>query len=299
MIRLEEAEAIKFSMEDGIELHGHLFKPSGTALYPLIIFISGSAGLSYELDWQKKDFYFCRTLADIFLSEGFAFLLVNKQGVGHSGGTWKTQSLYDRADDMRQVILAMEKRPDILKDGISVAGHSQGGWVAQLLAADHPESLKSVLSIAGPTYSVREQIMDNIESELIMKGKNRSLKWMLPSIRFTLAIYRYLSKAIKIGYLSHLIDYDARKIIPNIKIPTYFAFAENDNLVPLEKNEPLARDLLVRTTTPYKIIISPGVNHSFADSGKYQTWEEIEPVPSPEFIKLARDFCRWTREVGD
>ena len=296
MLRLEQAEEVNLKMEDGNNLSGHLFKPDELTKYPLIIFATGSGGLSYEMDWQKEQFYFCRTLATICVSEGFAFLLVDKRGVGKSEGNWKTQSLYDRADDLYNVILSMRERSDILAKQISVAGHSQGGWVVQLLASRYPDLLKSALSIAGPAYSVPEQIVDDIESSLIIKGYTRSVKWMLPIIRFTFTSYRYLSKIVKPGYLSYILDYDARETIRNIKVPTYFAFAENDNLVPLEKNEPLARELLAGLMIPYKIIITPGVNHGFAKSEKYQTWAEIESKASPEFTKLVKDFCKWTRE---
>lgn len=88
MVKLEHAEQINFKLRDGITLSGHLFKPSGLTKYPLIIFITGSGGLSYEMDWQEESFYFCRTLVNISISEGFAFLLVNKRGVGRSEGNW-------------------------------------------------------------------------------------------------------------------------------------------------------------------------------------------------------------------
>ncbi|WP_100371939.1 alpha/beta hydrolase family protein [Bacillus sp. FJAT-45037] len=284
-------------MKDGITLSGHLFKPEELSKYPLIIFVTGSGGLTYEMDWKKEQFYFCRTFANVCVSEGFAFLLVDKRGVGRSEGNWKNQSFYDRADDMYDVMMSMRKRPDISEKHISVAGHSQGGWVVQLLSSRYPDLLKSALSIAGPAYSVKEQIVDNIESSLIVKGYTNSVKWILPFIRFSFTSYQYLSKVVKLGYLSYILDYDAREIIPNIKVPTYFAFAENDHLVPLQRNEPLARGLLADVSIPYKVSIAPGVNHSFAQSEKYRSWAEIESKASPELFKLVADFCRWTREV--
>ncbi|MGD6834852.1 alpha/beta hydrolase family protein [Sutcliffiella halmapala] len=296
MYKLEQAEALSLKMQDGVNLNGHLFKPDGLTKYPLIIFVNGSGVLSYETDMQEEQFYFCRTLVNICMAEGFALLLVNKRGVGRSEGNWKTQTFYDRANDIHTVILTMMKRPDIIENQISVSGHSQGGWVVQMLASLYPDLLKSALSIAGPSYSVKEQIVDNIDSILIKNGCIRLVKWMRPISRLALTSYHYLSKIVKLGYLSHILDYDARGTIPKIKIPIYFAFAENDELVPLEHNEPLARELLAGITVPYKITISPGVNHSFARSKKYQPWDVIESKVSPELINLIKDFCKWTRE---
>jgi len=293
---LEQAEAVNIKMQDGVTLNGHLFKPDGLTMYPLIIFVNGSGVLSYEIDLQEEQFYFGRTLVNICMSEGFAVLFVNKRGVGRSEGNWKKQTFYDRADDIHTVILSMRKRQDIMEEHISVSGHSQGGWVVQLLSSRYPDLLKSTLCIAGPAYSVKEQIMDNIDSILIMNGYNRSVMWLRPISRFFFTSYQYVSKVVKLGYISHILDYDARVTIPNIKVPTYFAFAENDELVPLEHNEPLARKLLARIKVPYKVVIAPGVNHSFARSEKYQTWDEIISLASPELISLIKDFCRWTRE---
>ncbi|WP_416150047.1 alpha/beta hydrolase family protein [Salipaludibacillus sp. HK11] len=295
MAALEQAEAVKLKVTDGVTLSGHLFKPTGRTSYPLIVFVTGSGGLTYELDWQKKHFYFCRTLTDICLEEGYALLLIDKRGAGQSEGNWRKQSFYNRAEDITDVLRSMRQRPDILDNQISVAGHSQGGWVVQLLASRHHDLIKSALSIAGPAYSVKEQIADNMETDLIMKRYPRLVNWVLPLYRSCLTSYQMTSKVWKIGYLSYILDYDARETIPNIKVPTYFAFAENDNLVPLEKNEPLAHELLAGVNVPYIIVTASGVNHSFAKSEKYQSWDDIESKPSEELSKLIRDFCRWTR----
>ncbi|WP_280771577.1 alpha/beta hydrolase family protein [Salipaludibacillus daqingensis] len=297
MIGLEQGEAVKLKMADGMTLSGHLFKPVGLTSYPLIVFVTGSGGLTYEIDWQKENFYFCRTLADICLAEGFALLLVDKRGAGRSEGNWKKQSFYARADDIADVLKCMKQRPDILANQISVVGHSQGGWVVQLLASRHPDLIKSTLSIAGPAYSVIEQMIDNMETDLMMRGYRRLAKWILPLYKNYLILYKTFSKGWKLGYLSYILDYDARETIPNINVPTYFGFAGNDNLVPLEKNEPLAHELLAGVKVPYYILIAPGVNHGFALSGKYQSWDEIESKPSPEFAKMIKDFFRWTREM--
>ncbi|PYZ94764.1 hypothetical protein CR194_04335 [Salipaludibacillus keqinensis] len=296
MIGLEQAEAVELKMSDGMTLSGHLFKPEGLASYPLIVFVTGSGGSTYELDWQEENFYFCRTLVDICLEEGFAMLLVDKRGAGRSDGNWKKQSFYDRADDMADVLKSMRQRTDILANQISVVGHSQGGWIVQLLASHHQDLIKSSLSIAGPAYSVIEQMTDNMETDLIMRGYRRLAKWILPLYKSYLTSYKTISKVWKLGYLSYILDYDARDTISHIKVPTYLAFAGNDNLVPLEKNEPLARELLSRVKVPHKIMIAPGVNHGFAKSEKYQSWDEIESKPSPELAKLIRNFTRWTRE---
>jgi pimeloyl-ACP methyl ester carboxylesterase len=296
LLKLEQAEEIQLPVRDGTLLSGHLFKPEGSKKCPLIVFVTGSGSLSYKMDWQNDSFYFCSTFAAVCLAEGFAVLLVDKRGVGESKGNWKSQSFYDRADDMYDVIQLMKIHPEILEHHISVAGHSQGGWIVQLLASMYPNDIKSALSIAGPAYSVREQMVDNMESELIMKGYRRSVKWLLFLYSTSLTLYQYISTFVKTGYISYILSYDARDVIQAIKVPTYFAFAENDHLVPLEKNEPLARELLKDVNIPWEIRVTKGVNHSYASSAKYQTWDEIESKASPGLADLLSDFCKWTRK---
>ncbi|WEG18971.1 alpha/beta fold hydrolase [Alkalihalophilus pseudofirmus] len=296
MLKIEQAEEIQLPVRDGTLLSGHLFKPEGSKKWPLIIFITGSGSLSYIMDWQNDSFYLCRTFAAVCLAEGFAVLLVDKRGVGGSKGKWQKQSFYDRAEDMYDVIKLMEKRPNLSENQISVAGHSQGGWIVQLLASMYPNDIKSALSIAGPAYSVREQMVDNMESELIMKGYRRSVKRLLFLYSTSLTLYHYVSTFVKTGFISNILSYDARDVIQAIKVPTYFAFAENDHLVPLEKNEPLARELLKDVNIPWEIRVTKGVNHSYASSAKYQTWDEIESKASPGLADLISDFCKWTRK---
>lgn len=300
MTRVQIGEQLNFKVRDGVILEGNLLKPEGKGPFPLVVFVMGSGGDTYKLDWEQENFYLFRTIASVCVSNGFAFLLVEKRGVEGSGGTWMKQTFEGRADDTYDVIQSIKMRDDIISDKISVAGQSQGGWIVQLLAAKYPKEITSALSTAGPVYSVTEQIVDS--QTLMWTGKKLNPILiviggkLLSSIFY---VYKKISSLKRIGYLSYILDYDARSIVPRIKAPIFMVFAENDISVPLEKNEPLARKLLTNVQAPYQIRVIPKTNHGFALSEKFQSWSEIKSAPAPAFIETLNEFCLWTKSLSD
>ncbi|SFA87826.1 MULTISPECIES: S9 family peptidase [unclassified Bacillus (in: firmicutes)] len=298
LAKVQIGEKLNFEVRDGVSLEGNLLKPKGNGPYPLVVFVMGSGGETYKIDWEHENFYLCRTIASVCVANGFAFLLVEKRGVEGSGGTWMKQTFEGRADDIYDVIQSMKTREDIISDKISVAGQSQGGWIVQLLAAKYPNEITSALSTAGPVYSVIEQIVDS--QTLMWTGKNVNpiligIGGKLLTCIFN--IYKKFSSLKRMGYLSYIIDYDARTIVPEIKTPIFMIFAENDISVPLEKNEPLARKMLSNVQVPYQIRIIPKTNHGFALSEKFQSWSEIKSAPAPAFIETLNEFCTWTKSL--
>lgn len=298
MTRVQIGEQLHFKVRDGVVLEGNLLKPEGKGPYPLVVFVMGSGGDTYKIDWEHENFYLCRTIASVCVSNGFAFLLVEKRGVEGSGGTWMKQTFEGRVDDIYDVIQSIQTRNDIISDKISVAGQSQGGWIVQLLAFKYPNEITSALCTAGPVYSVIEQIVDS--QTLIWKGKNANPVLIGIGgklLTYIFNIYKKISSLKRIGYLSYILDYDARNIVPGIKAPIFMVFAENDISVPLEKNEPLARKLLKNVHVPYQIRVIPKTNHGFALSEKFQSWSEIKSAPAPAFIETINEFCRWTKSL--
>ena len=67
-------------------------------------------------------------------SAGYATVEWNKPGVGDSTGNWLDQNMDDRADEVADVIEALDDRDDLDTDDLGVIGISQGGWVIPLVA---------------------------------------------------------------------------------------------------------------------------------------------------------------------
>lgn len=82
-------------------------------------------------------------LSQALADAGYRAVRINFRGAGKSTGSAKDVTLHTLAADVAGVIKALDLQP------ANVAGHAFGNRVARMLAADHPELVKSVILIAA------------------------------------------------------------------------------------------------------------------------------------------------------
>jgi pimeloyl-ACP methyl ester carboxylesterase len=82
-------------------------------------------------------------LAQALSKEGYRAVRINPRGAGASKSEANNVSLQDLAGDVAGVIKDLNVGP------VHVAGHAFGNRVARMLAADHPELIKSVILLAA------------------------------------------------------------------------------------------------------------------------------------------------------
>jgi alpha/beta superfamily hydrolase len=147
-------------------IEGILIRPNNDKNTPAVVFQQGSGNHSFEgyetEAWGPHKFY----IEDVLLGQGYAVLYCNKRGLGESTGNWKKNSFYGRADDAYAAVNYLKTLDFIDPQRIGVSGHSQGGWIAQIVAAQH-EDIAFVIALAGPTVGVKAQ-----------SGTNDSLRYM-------------------------------------------------------------------------------------------------------------------------
>ena len=117
---------------EGRILAGTLHHPAGDAPYPAIIMLQGSG----PDDRDSGGFF--TPVRDWLIAAGFAVLSWDKQGVGGSTGDWRHQTIANRAEEARAALAWLRGQPAIDPGRIGLWGHSQGGWVAPLVAAQEP-----------------------------------------------------------------------------------------------------------------------------------------------------------------
>lgn len=259
-------EEIIFKSGD-ITITGSLLKPyQENEKMPVIIGIVGSGAYSYRDNWENKStFNLWRGISNIFIDKGFAVLLVEKRGINNAGGDWKKSSFYDRAKDVYSAVKYLQTRKDILPDKIGLVGHSQGGWIVQLVVSEHPEDIAFVINLAGPSVSVKEQILDDLRHDFKCQNfSQEEIKKKITLENFKLEAYSLISRIIKIGYVSRIINYDPNDILPKIQIPILSIYGENDYLTLANKNSRLLEEGLKKGGNEnYKIIILSNTNHGF------------------------------------
>lgn len=76
-------------------------------------------------------------------AEGRAFLRFDYSGHGASSGDFLEGSIGDWFEDARAAIFGLTEGPQVL------AGSSMGGWIALLLAREHPERVAGLVTVAA------------------------------------------------------------------------------------------------------------------------------------------------------
>jgi pimeloyl-ACP methyl ester carboxylesterase len=117
----------------GVTLAGTLTLPRGDGPFPAAILISGSGPQDRdETIFEHKPFL---VLADALTRRGIAVLRVDDRGVGGSSGSPAKATSADYASDVRAGIAYLKSRPEIDGKAIGLIGHSEGGIIAPLVAA--------------------------------------------------------------------------------------------------------------------------------------------------------------------
>lgn len=280
----------------GTPLAASFIKPeSAIGPAPGVVMIVGSGSYTFRTSWKPGEFPLWKNIAEAFLAKGYAVLLLEKKGVNRSGGHWEDQSFRDRAEDAISGVRYLRARPDIDPARVGLCGHSQGGWIVQLAAAEYPEEVGFIISLAGPNISVKQQVIDDQANEWRCSGVPESkvaskTKWL----RTKLSFYGAVSRLVKIGPLSRLINYDpeVENVPARIKCPVLALYGEYDALVEPKSNRLLLeRGLAAGGNTRGTIVIVPGGSHGFVRKNGICP-QEFKDVPSqaPEFFTALAEW---------
>ena len=131
----------------GIKLAGTLSIPDGVGPFPAAVLISGSGPTTRDEDVTGHKVFL--VLADAFNRRGIAVLRYDKRGVGESAGNFGTATIADFASDAASALAFLRSRPEIVADHVGLVGHSEGGYVAPMVAARDP-SVRFVVLMAAP-----------------------------------------------------------------------------------------------------------------------------------------------------
>jgi len=143
-----EALEVEFSnMEEGHSLAGTLTLPPGDGPFPAAVLISGSG--PQDRDEALLGHRPFLVLADHLTRAGIAVLRFDDRGVGGSGGTFETATSDDFAGDVRGAVRYLAEREEIDITEIGLIGHSEGGLIAPMVAAES-DQVAFIVLLAGP-----------------------------------------------------------------------------------------------------------------------------------------------------
>ncbi len=143
-----------------------MLSPRTPGRHPAVVFIHGSGA---EGRWANG------FLADYVARHGVVALIYDKRGVGESTGDWKTSTLNDLAQDAKVAVHLLTNRPDVDPRRVGVYGHSQGGFIAPMVAAGNPD-VRWIIDADGNVGPQYEQDLFRVESALAKRYRGQDLR---------------------------------------------------------------------------------------------------------------------------
>ncbi len=142
-------------------------RPKGTGKYPALFFIQG-IGLA-SVDNPAGGLAVYKDIIDEFTRHGFVTLRVDKPGCGDSeGGPARDVDFDTELDGYRRGLEMLAARDDVDAARIFIFGHSMGGVMAPLLAADRPVRGIIVYGTLARTWT--EYWLENLRRQLELAG---------------------------------------------------------------------------------------------------------------------------------
>ena len=153
----------------GHTLAGTFTRPASGGPFPVVILISGSG--PQNRDGAALGHSPFLVLADHLTRRGIAVLRYDDRGVGGSTGDFGTATSQDFATDALAAVAYLKGRDDVDPGRIGLAGHSEGGVIAPMVAVESPD-VSYIVLMAAP--GVLGETLAYAQTELIARAGGAS-----------------------------------------------------------------------------------------------------------------------------
>ena len=302
-------ESVSFT-NAGFTFNGTLTLPENyTKDTPVVLMVTGSGLQNRDEEMlEHKPF---AVIADALARQGIASLRYDDRGWGDASVKFMNFTTDDFRQDAAAALPLLRKR----FSKVGVLGHSEGGTIALMLAAEGKADF--IVSLAGMAISGKEtlvmqnrqamsslglpkemvdsycnnisNILDEIAngkktSEITIDGVPDNLKPILK---------RSLEQANS-SYIRHFITIDAGKLLSKIKCPVLALNGTKDTQVDCAANTTILETGLSNCEHTIKKI--DGVNHLFqhCSTGSVVEYQQIEETIAPEVLET---ITKWINEL--
>jgi len=153
----------------GVTLAGTLTVPAGDGPFPAAVLLAGSGPNGRDETILRHKLFL--VLADSLTRRGIAVLRYDKRGVGESTGDYALATSRDFADDAQAAFSYLKAQPRVNAAKVGLIGHSEGGLLAPMVAAQKPDVAFLVL-LAGTGVPGARIVVE--QSALIGKAEGAS-----------------------------------------------------------------------------------------------------------------------------
>ena len=301
-----KTEEVKFRNGDFI-FNGTLALPENcTAQTPVVLFVTGSGQQDRDenMFFEHKPF---AVIADALARNGIASLRYDDRGYGDSTVHFFNYNTHDFKDDAAAGLSFLRKR----FQKVGIIGHSEGGTIALMLAAEGKTDF--IVSLAGMVVSGKETLLwqnrvsleaSGLPKEVIDQYINvisnlfdKAIEGKLESIDFSLApdaLKPALQQSIKqfsMPYYQHILAVDVRPLLPQIKCPVLALNGKKDTQVNCQANlDALDKGL----TAKHQTVALDNLNHLFqhCTTGNLMEYQQIEETFAPEALQQIVEWIK-------
>ena len=301
-----KTEEVKFRNGDFI-FNGTLALPENcTAQTPVVLFVTGSGQQDRDenMFFEHKPF---AVIADALARKGIASLRYDDRAFGDSSVPFYNFTTHDFKSDAAAGLDFLRTR----FQKVGIIGHSEGGTIALMLAAEGKADF--IVSLAGMVVSGKETLLwqnrvsleaSGLPKEVIDQYINvisnlfdKAIEGKLESIDFSLApdaLKPALQQSIKqfsMPYYQHILSVDVRPLLPQIKCPVLALNGKKDTQVNWQPNlEALDKGL----TAKHQTVALDNLNHLFqhCTTGNLMEYQQIEETFAPEALQQIVEWIK-------
>lgn len=293
-----EKEVTIKNVIDGNFLAGTLTLPKGKGPFPAVVLISGSGPQNRDEEIMgHKPFWI---IADYLTRNGIAVLRYDDRGIGNSTGSFSTATSADFANDAEAVFQFLQKQKKINPSKVGLVGHSEGGLIAQIVAARNKQ-VENVIFLAAPGIDIdslmllqisavnrSQQIPEEQTSQMLKNGRkvydllksDLSTKDLKSALRIELEkqlqeltdeeqveMRKQTESSIEMyasNWFRYFINYSPEKYLKDMKCRVLALNGENDIQVLYKENlMGIMNTLVDNGNKQVKIQFFPNLNHIF------------------------------------
>jgi len=286
----------------GHKLAGTLTLPKkGKAPFPAVILVSGSGPQDRdETILGHKPFW---VIADDLSRNGIAVLRYDDRGVGKSGGNFAVATSEDFATDALAAFQFLKGNKKIDAKKIGIAGHSEGGLIAPMVAVQASdvaflillagtgvdggeilleqgklvaeregipaETTEKIAALNKDIYDIMRSNSNNDETGRKIEARLTDWGSTLPkedkmAMAWTNESPKQMTKELTSPWMSFFIRYNPAPTLEKVKCPVLALNGEQDIQVPSKQNLPAIEAALKKGgNTNVKIMEIPRLNHLF------------------------------------
>ena len=274
---------------------------------PVVLMVTGSGQQDRDEElFSHKPF---AVIADALARQGIASLRYDDRGWGDNSVNFADFTTDDFRQDAAAALPLLRKR----FNKVGILGHSEGGTIAMMLAAEGKADF--IVSLAGMVISGKETlIMQNrqamsaigLPKEMVdsyCNGISKALDEIASGKKATeinindvpVALKPITIKALQQAdtpYIRHFLTVDVGKLLPKIKCPVLALNGTKDTQVDCDANTTRIEKGLANCKHSIKKI--DGVNHLFqhCNTGIVTEYQQIEETISPEVLQ---EVAKWIK----